>query len=753
MNYLLYIRLLIYLIMDFGYIYLREHESYDIYNCYKLGKTVNIPERENTYITGEIKKGNFIMILKVKINEVDLIEQKLKNYFIKINFYVDGGTEFFNKSILGEIEKYLSQNNIYFVKLKKEEIDELKRNYREKNNLNNNRELNKNNDIIEDQNIDENIDENNQIISNDVNIIKKVPHKYQEIIINEVIKYFNKENKGILNIPCGVGKTLLSLWITERLYCNNKIIIGVPNIELLEQWESDVIDIFPNHKIFKVQSGIKINSIENMIKDNMKIIILTTYSSAFKIKKCSNCYFDIKICDEAHHLTSNNMDINDETKNFVEFLKINSNKQLALTATLKDIENLDNNDKIVSNKNEDFFGKVILKYSLLWGINKNIICDYQIQTLIYNEQLINEYLDDFGLNNSNDIRLFLTSYTSLKSIYVKNAHHLLIYSNNKENSKKIIYYINELIKKKIFKSDNLFFSDYNSEMKKEQRINIINNYNNNQFGIISCVYCLGEGYSNVLIDGVIFSENMSSNIRIVQSAMRSNRKNSNEPNKISKIILPILNKDNWIDDKDNNDLQKIKEIIYQMSLEDETIEHKIKAYEINIKKSNDNIENLNFANTYGELNENINKEILIKSIDRVKLGITYDKAKKINIENKIKNKMEYFKLCEKNIKLPKDPEIFFGQQFKNWIDYLGIPKIYYEIEECKYKVNEYIKKNNIKIDNIYDNDKICTELCKYDNNFPPDGLWVDYYLDDKINNLGEIIKSNINKKKKYSSLI
>lgn len=38
--------------MEFGYIYLREHESYDIYNCYKLGKAVNIPERENTYIIG-----------------------------------------------------------------------------------------------------------------------------------------------------------------------------------------------------------------------------------------------------------------------------------------------------------------------------------------------------------------------------------------------------------------------------------------------------------------------------------------------------------------------------------------------------------------------------------------------------------------------------------------------------------------------------------------------------------------------------
>jgi superfamily II DNA or RNA helicase len=548
---------------------------------------------------------------------------------------------------------------------------------------------------------------------------------------------------------------MISLWISEKLN-NNKIIIGVPNIELLEQLEFDVIDMFPNHYILKVQSAIKMETIKNTIINNDKIIILTTYASSYKIKKCCDCLFDIKTCDETHHLTTLYMDVSQETKNFVEFLKINSTKQLALTATLKDIENIDSNDKIISNKNEIFFGKIILKYSLLWAINKNIICDYQIQTLIYNDDLVNEYFTRFGLDDPIDIRLFLSSYSSLKSICSKNSHHLLIYSNNKENAKKIIFYIGELITKKIFKIDNLYFSEYNSDIGKSERVNIINNYNNNQFGIISCVMCLAEGYNNKLIDGVIFSENMTSNIRIVQSAMRSNRKNSNEPNKISKIILPILNKNNWIDDKNNNDLQKIKEIIYHMSLEDETIEHKIKAYKIKVEKFNDDDDNKNIVNlttTYGELNENITKEILIKSIDRVKLGITYEKVKKTNTENNIKNKLEYFKLCEKNIRLPKDPEYFFGQQFKNWVDFLGIPKIYYDISTCKQKVNDYLKNNLIKINNTYDNNKICSELCIHDDNFPPDGLWVDYYSDDKINNLGEIIKSNISKKKNYSSLI
>lgn len=45
--------------MTFGYIYIRNHESYYKYNAFKIGKTNNIPERDSVYATSEIKKGYF----------------------------------------------------------------------------------------------------------------------------------------------------------------------------------------------------------------------------------------------------------------------------------------------------------------------------------------------------------------------------------------------------------------------------------------------------------------------------------------------------------------------------------------------------------------------------------------------------------------------------------------------------------------------------------------------------------------------
>jgi hypothetical protein len=42
-----------------GYLYVRTNELFNLYNCCKIGITQNIPERDATYVTGEIKRGKF----------------------------------------------------------------------------------------------------------------------------------------------------------------------------------------------------------------------------------------------------------------------------------------------------------------------------------------------------------------------------------------------------------------------------------------------------------------------------------------------------------------------------------------------------------------------------------------------------------------------------------------------------------------------------------------------------------------------
>jgi superfamily II DNA or RNA helicase len=289
-------------------------------------------------------------------------------------------------------------------------------------------------------------------------------------------------------------------------------------------------------------------------------------------------------------------------------------------------------------------------------------------------------------------------------------------------------------------------------MKSKDQKEIINNFEKAKFGIITCVYCLGEGYDNHNIDAVVFAENMTSNIRIVQSALRASRKNKLQPNKITKIILPILNKDDWLENNNNPDLKKVREVIYQMGLEDETITQKIKVCNIEVKKPTKtpgDKKEMKIVDNFGDYDEELTHRLRLKTIKRTTLGTSYEKARKILVSKNIKSKEEYFELCEKDNRLSVEPELTYTGQFTNWIEYLSIERIYYDLETCIEKVNELLILHNELKTYYLDLSIVCKELCKLDALFPPNELWVEYY---NVTDLRDIIVI-VSKKKKLGVIL
>ena len=89
----------------YGYIYIRSHHSYKYneYDLCKLGKTINIIERNSTYKTGEVECGSFILVIRISKMKLDLIEKILQNKFKAFNYYKGGGIEFYKKDIISLI--------------------------------------------------------------------------------------------------------------------------------------------------------------------------------------------------------------------------------------------------------------------------------------------------------------------------------------------------------------------------------------------------------------------------------------------------------------------------------------------------------------------------------------------------------------------------------------------------------------------------------------------------------------------------
>ena len=701
--------------MNNGYIYIRIHSSYDKYNVCKLGKTINLINRNSTYKTGEVDCGIFELVIQVSEIKLDIIERLLQNNFKSYHYYINGGTEFYKKDIIPLIVPYLETLNLQFKVLSKEQIKLL---------------------LVYQNNI--------KIIFNKINIKKFknilkysiknkktnnliIPQEHQLNILLKIKEFYNNYNIGKIIHACGLGKSLLGILIAQQLKFK-LVVIGVPSIYLQKQMKNEILKIFNhNNNIlyiggeseYNIISTTNIDEINKFINNkniNCKFVI-TTYSSCHLL---SNNSFDFKIGDEAHHLVGSDNEI---TK--ISFHKIKANKTLFMTATEKIIENkIDKN--IYSMNDKDIFGELIDFKSINWAIENKKITDYNILILKNTENEINNIINSLDLNKNDEYRnsildhkdLFLSAFMGLKSIEKYNdLTHVLIYTNKTENSELVKKYIDIILDLDII---NINKNDiYNKALHSNNKENIIedeiNKFKNASYGIISSVYIFSEGFDCPKLNGVVFAENMESEIRIVQSTLRPNRLDKIKPNKKAYIIIPYIDTENFVTNNDSFD--KCRKIIAKIRNEDENIVYKINVLSLNNYNTNNN--NFIEKTKYNYIIEN--KE----ELNKIMLRLRYSKAlysknseeqdeynfiQQLNKELKLDNKEDYTKefvktYHEKYIEYIKNPEEYFKLKgvWTNWYDFMGIDTS--KFIQDKNDWIKFCKENNVK--SLMDYNNLC----------------------------------------------
>ena len=367
----------------------------------------------------------------------------------------------------------------------------------------------------------------------------------------------NKEFNFKMFWCCGLGKTIMALTICKKMKYKN-ICIALPNILLLEQFEKELQYFYPNVNIYKVCSSSENKNFKyfsgNTEKDLSELltsneeykIILTTYHSSKIIEKISNelkFVFDIIICDECHHL------LNKSNNSFNKILNIKFRNRLLLTATPNILKE---NNKFYSLYDSKIFEGEFDIHDITWSIENKYITDYRL-VIMYDTLNLKEELTSFGIEFKYS-KLFISAYMCLKSIYQGLSNKVLIYCNTVNNSKIIHKIIDKLIYQyngsknyinKFGLNLNLKNLELNGNHPVSYRRDKLNELKLSEYGILSSVQLFGEGFDYPDLDTVIFSEKMTSNIRIIQSALRPCRINNKDPHKIAKIILPITEEDNY----------------------------------------------------------------------------------------------------------------------------------------------------------------------------------------------------------------
>lgn len=731
-----------------GTIYLRDNAWFKKENVIKMGISSFAKNRENSYITGEIERGEYTLVIEIPLEKMRIIDNLFKYKFKEYNIYRGGGTEFYNRCIIDLIEPYLQELNIEYKVLTKEEINLMDRCERLRNipNINNVKkifnQLNLKNIIQKQKNkranrINKNSETIELLLREISNLIYKEPNEQQKIILEIIKKFYELNNIGKLIWACGLGKALLSILIVNLLNFKS-VAFGVPSNNLQKQIRKEILKIFPNennilfvggngdHGIKSTTNKKEIISFLNNDDNTEPKFVISTYHSCHLLVD-NDITFDFKIGDEAHHLVGIERE---ENKGFRLFHKIMSEKTLFMTATEKTIETRMNKE-LYSMDDEITFGKYIDIKSVHWAIENKKITDYNILVLKNTEDEVDEIVNSLGLKIC-DKEIFISCYMCLKSLEkYEDLTHLLLYTNTTEDAELAKKYIDDILslnilsitKERIY--NNALHSKSCNDLDSE-----VCKFKNTTYGIISCVYIFGEGFDLPKLNGVCIVGNMQSEIRIVQYLLRPNRLDSKNPNKKAYIIIPYIDTDDW--ETGNKSYEKVRNIVSQMRNVDETIEQKIfvslgkkqKKKKVTIDEERRfEYEEYDFEENGGELN-------------KIKLRLRYSKAlgskfteeqdeynyvRSINTGLNIKSKKEYIQTQEFHSNFIVSPEEYFKSKgiWNNWYDFMGVDTS--KFIQSKQEWINLCKEKNIKtLDDYY-------KFCEINDVLPKEPA--DFYKD------------------------
>jgi hypothetical protein len=319
-----------------GYIYIRNHPSYDLDDACKMGKANNIPERDTQYATGEIKRGYFEAVFEVPIENMGIIERLLQNEFRELNVKYDAGTEFYNKKIITLIEPYLITLGIKYRKLSKQEISDLVRCNRVRKTM---KKIN---------------------IKSLIHILKSKrtnkkynwnEREYQTTIINYSKNKLLLENKLYIELPTGAGKSYIVYNLFEYLKSEFIIIVSPRKIVNSQNISQKYLQILKeNYITFNYSSD---NNFDEYLRlSNKKIVICCTQSiSKIYERILLNSITNITIWfDEAHWGIEEWIDILNDNINSQFWLLDNRHIQYRIFTSASP-----NKGKIL--QNENIFGK------------------------------------------------------------------------------------------------------------------------------------------------------------------------------------------------------------------------------------------------------------------------------------------------------------------------------------------------------------------------------------------------------------
>ncbi|HFS6877804.1 TPA: DEAD/DEAH box helicase family protein [Legionella pneumophila] len=390
----------------------------------------------------------------------------------------------------------------------------------------------------------------------------KNPKDYQKRAIDNVVKGFGKSDRGQLILPCGAGKTLVSLWIKGALNAKHTLVL-VPSLALLKQikdeWVSNSlytpricvcseqdIDENKDNLIFHVSEiGGNVSTdpmeIHTFLSHNDQTIVFSTYQSLEKVAEAvrgTGFQFDLAICDEAHKTAGSKL-------SKYGFVHSDSNilvkKRLYMTATprvfsnnLKSTVTSDSTTYIQDMSDPHIFGCEFHRMSFKEAIDKGILVDYQIVVVGITSREIQQMLTQRKYISDNEtIDEIAHNYALDKFMSEYNSTHVITFHSSVKKANAF---------KERHKKNYTDTSSYhvNGKQSTNDRKVIMKEFVRSPKSIMTNARCLTEGVDVPSIDAVYFCDPKNSKTDIVQATGRALRRADFKNKEFGYVIVPIF---------------------------------------------------------------------------------------------------------------------------------------------------------------------------------------------------------------------
>jgi superfamily II DNA or RNA helicase len=397
--------------------------------------------------------------------------------------------------------------------------------------------------------------------------VKKSPHITQQEAIEAAVSYYEKNKRGQLILPCGAGKTLASIWISEKLEGKN-ILIMLPSLSLLNQtlreWavnssmpfrylcicSDTTVDLGNDSPIEKISDmdvpvTTEAEAIQEFLKDKTSktSIIFSTYQSSKVLAEAvkeSRTTFDIGIFDEAHRTAGTKV----RTWGIaLDDGNIPINKRIFMTATPRIYaphitKKAKEEDVLICSMDDaDMYGHPFYEIGFAEAVKRGHITDYKVIVICVTDSEVKKVIEQGGKvitdqDHEWDAKALAKRIALVKGIRAYGLRKAFTFHGRVDAAKSFtdtskpygIDKIFDLIELEKETQKSLGFFHVNGTMSSGTRSNILKEFESVDIGIMSNARCLVEGVNIPAVDTVAFIDPKRSLIDIVQATGRAMRK-------------------------------------------------------------------------------------------------------------------------------------------------------------------------------------------------------------------------------------